>query len=231
MIHHSNTSIPSMMRRFLKLKPDKNWEVICFMLRLFYGIRCIMAHGNATGTLDTGVLRNFPVCPKCSGSFEPVHSLKGTTNIHDVNTCTKCQTPCSSFVNIFDLSSLLDKCIEQQGRKLILRKNRHFPRLETFESYLPQDHDKERAKAIINGYDIKDIDASAVVNENCAYFHMCRIYHWLEENQRMMYVTYRVLVRINQFILVLAFRMKVAVARMLIEKCKISEVWNVKEEN
>ena len=62
-------------RRQQRLRTTKNnndkledESAICAMLRLFYGIRCIMAHGKSDKTLSEGVLKEFPQCPKCEGN-------------------------------------------------------------------------------------------------------------------------------------------------------------------
>ncbi len=50
-----------------------------------------------------------------------------------------------------------------------------------------------------------------------AFFHMLRIYYWLVESKRDMYVTYGMFERITKFIHTLAFRMYLAVAQLLID--------------
>ena len=55
-----------------------------------------------------------------------------------------------------------------------------------------------------------------------AYFHMLRIYYWLVEGERGMYVTYGLFERINDFINTLAFRMNLEVKQLLIDNYEIS---------
>ena len=220
----------------------KDKVAVCAMLRLFYGIRCIMGHGNATGTLNNpDTLKDFPHCKICSQkTYNDLHCIK----IHMVKQdgesiakgvgknfkeCKECRTnSCSIFKNISQLSAVFDECIKQMGKKQVLKKSRHFPRKETLER-LTDETQKMKAESIIEQYNLDiDKEQDIIINEKYAYFHMCRIFHWLEENKRMMYVTYRVLIRINQFILVLAYRMRIAVARILMDKYKLEDrIWNV----
>ena len=215
---------------------NKDEVVVCAMLRLFYGIRCIMGHGSATPTLNNaGTLKDFPSCEKCAGK-QPIHSIINHEDEDNFQKCDDCKKPLSILENISQLSAILDECITQMGKKRVLKKSRHFPQRETFERLSDETHgpEKKKAKSIIDKYflDIDRINSGpGIVNENYAYFHMCRIFHWLKENERMMYVTYRVLVRINQFILVLAYRMRIAVARILMDKYKLEDgIWNVPKD-
>ena len=219
----------------------KDKVVVCAMLRLFYGIRCIMGHGN-DGTLNNSLtLKEFPFCEACfQQGHKQLHCITSHKNPDDsinkqkFKKCEKCQNDTLSILdNISQLSATLDTCITQMGKKKVLKKSRHFPRRETFER-LANEEKAQQAEWIIEKYDL-DIDrinsGPGLVNENYAYFHMCRILHWLKENKRMMYVTYRVLVRINQFILVLAYRMRIAVAQILMEKHGLEDgIWNVPED-
>ena len=64
-----------------------------------------------------------------------------------------------------------------------------------------------------------------------AYFHICRVLMWLKKDRKDMYITYRLLVRINQFIDMLAFRIHIAVAEILIRKHKLPNgTWGVEIE-
>ena len=55
------------------------------------------------------------------------------------------------------------------------------------------------------------------------FYHMYCTYFFISHLQRDMYITYRLLVQINQFVLLLAFRIKLAVAKWLTD-CEDSEV-------
>ena len=61
---------------------------ICAMLRLFYGIRCVMGHGSAEATLigKKGALKDFPECKKCK----------------------KLRSSCRSYTTLRDMSELSD---------------------------------------------------------------------------------------------------------------------------
>ena len=52
------------------------------------------------------------------------------------------------------------------------------------------------------------------------YYHISRIAFFASKLEKRMYITYRLLVRINQFVLLLAFRIKLAVAKYLVEYSK-----------
>ena len=195
----------------------KDEFVVCAILRLFYGIRCIMGHGNAEATLTgkNGALSDFPKCKK---------------NSCEKNSCKKSK---ETLAKIYELSNSLDKCIEEQGKKKVLKTSRHFPQQATFERLSDASASKKALDIIVKYFPErpKENNNTIPIDENYAYFHMCRILHWLKENKRMMYVTYRVLVRINQFILVLAYRMRIAVAQILMEKYGLEDgIWNVPKD-
>ncbi len=60
---------------------------------------------------------------------------------------------------------------------------------------------------------------------------MRRVYYWLKEKKRNMYITYRMLVRVNQFIHMMAYRMYLAVTQVLIRDFKLpNEFWGIKKE-
>ena len=64
-----------------------------------------------------------------------------------------------------------------------------------------------------------------------AYFHLCRVLNWVKKKKIDMYITYRLLVRINQFIHMLAFRIHIAVAEILIRKHGLPNgTWGIKIE-
>ena len=208
--------------------------IICAMSRLCYGIRCIMAHGSAESTLSgDGVLCDFPKCTPCVGIKQNKCSK---FNQHDQSQpcADECQKSLKTLKDIHELSNLLDECIIQKGRRKVLKKSRHFPKLETFKMAGVADI---KAKRIIEEYNLDEKTNNAEnpggnpINQHFAYFHMFRVFHWLKENQRLMYVTYRLLLRINQFILVLAHRMRIAVARILIHKHGLDNgIWGVPKD-
>ena len=63
------------------------------------------------------------------------------------------------------------------------------------------------------------------------YYHISRIAFFAYNLKKRMYITYRLLVRINQFVLLLAFRIKLAVAKYLVKysEKKNGEIDDLKE--
>ena len=211
---------------------------ICAMSRICYGIRCIMAHGSAESTLSgKGALSGFPDCEKCSvilnANLKKGDKCRSCCH-HKQSLKCECQKKIDTLKEIHELSNLLDECIIQKGKRKVLKKSRHFPKLETFKMAGVADI---KAKRIIEEYNLDEKTNNAEnpggnpINQHFAYFHMFRVFHWLKENQRLMYVTYRLLLRINQFILVLAHRMRIAVARILIHKHGLDNgIWGVPKD-
>ncbi len=208
----------------------KDEVVLSTILKLFYGIRCIMGHGSATQTLNNPeTLKDFPIFNKGTHYLLSHENPDKSININKFKICPKCKNePCSILKNISLLSDYLDDCIKEYGMKKVLKKSRHFPRTETFGT-LSDKTKRKQAASIIEKYKLtcEFIDEKAI-DEKYALFHLCRIFHWLKENERMMYVTYRVLLRINQFILVLAHRMRITVAQILMDKYQLPDgIWGV----
>ena len=68
------------------------------------------------------------------------------------------------------------------------------------------------------------VDKLGLKQDGCSpgnvYYHISRIAFFASKLEKRMYITYRLLVRINQFVLLLAFRIKLAVAKYLVEYSK-----------
>ena len=100
-----------------------------------------------------------------------------------------------------------------------------------FEDPQEQKHELnwEKCFDIIDSY-FKNSDKDPLP-ASYAYFHMIRVYYWLEESRRGMFVTYRLFERITQFIHTLSFRMYLAVAELLIDNYGLPDgVWGVEKQ-
>ncbi len=187
---------------------------ICAIFRLFYGIRCVMAHGNSEKTLNNGNLKNFPYCSQCNN-----------TTLEDS----------------MDLVIYLEKCITNigpsEGEKVdndirrIPTKVKFNEIKENFHNSLEEDEWTDVFKIIDKHFPTPTNDTPYTAA--FAYFHMCRTLHWLRKTKSNMYITYRLLVRINQFIHMLAFRIHIAVAEILMKEHKLQNgTWGINiEEN
>ena len=193
--------------------------LICIMLRFCYGVRCVMAHGDATQTYsDGGALSDF--CKRCK-------------------TCACAETcdTCKCFEDIAKLVELFNKYIEKLSdaeREIAEGKVRRNPKVKDFEQFQQNNSrhltgtEWNECKTIIN----KHFFQKQLEDPAFAYFHMLRVYYWLKKNGREMYVTYGMFERITKFIHTLAFRMYLAVAQLLIDNYKLSdEVWGVEIGN
>ena len=241
--------------------------LICVMLRFCYGIRNVMAHGNAERTFDDdgGTLNNFTKkCNECN--------------------CQNCHT-CECFEDTVILLTFYNSYIKQlddDKRKDAESRVRRIPKIEVFRSFqkipVAQRLDSHDTESSYESYNSKDEESEDTESEappsqenyendlppnihagfgldweeyekifndhfpdpemdplpaSYAYFHMLRVYYWLVESKRNMFVTYTLFERITQFIHTLAFRMYLAVAEVLIDNCpKIgNEVWGVEKHN
>ncbi len=258
-------------------------SALCAILKLFYGIRCVMAHGNAEQTLATkdGVLNDFPRCPKCDGNatqntlvdsidlgihldkyVEKLKSLNGKTEdkikhnfgfkLDDVRKDYRTRYPKELNPAVDDILLRTANRLDYENRKIPIKDN--FEKLkETFKKGL-NPIEWEDVFAIIETYftptpvpmtipsnttTVPTIEQSITTTPvrmtvpsykpaAFAYYHMCRIHHWLSKDKNDMYITYRLLVRINQFIHMLAFRIHIAVAEILIRKYKLDNgTWGI----
>ena len=204
----------------IRTRPDQindrleDESAICAMLRLFYGIRCIMAHGISAKTLSEGVLKDFPKCPKCQGNLTQIALEDSMDLAIYLDNCTK---------NIVDDKKEPDKKIKHERASTADHKIRRIPSKEKFEELREKFKDKLEDDEWTDVFKIIEMHFPTIVSSDkrpasFAYFHMARICMWLKKDKKKMYITYRNLVRINQFIHMLAFRIHIAVAEILIRK-------------
>ena len=206
--------------------PKQKKCFICIMLRFCYGIRCVMAHGNSDQTCkkEGGALYKFPECCR---------------------TCecnTGCPT-CKCFKDTARLVELYNKYIENCDKKKdeahmkeADRRVRRIPKRKDFEDFQTQHADFLTAQewnqcfTIINEHFPNPyVDP---LPPSYAYFHMLRVYYWMDKDKRAMYVTYGLFERITTFIHTLSFRMYLAVAELLIDNYGLPDgVWGVKMGN
>ena len=193
---------------------------ICIMLRFCYGIRNVMAHGNAQRTIEEsgGALNNFPTCDSCQ------------RDIRNCPTCI-CFKKIQILVNLY--KKYIHKLKDETERSKAEGMVRRIPTKKDFE-YFKKKHRKNLTESewndcfqIIGKYfTIKD--SNDPLPAPFAYFHMLRVYDWLVESRRYMYVTYGLFEHITQFIHTLSFRMYRTVAQLLIDNYGLPDgVWEV----
>ncbi len=226
----SKTSSIKVSKSVGDLKQSKCF--ICIMLRFCYGIRCVMAHGNSEKTCekDGGALYKFPECCKtCDCDKDKCDKDKCPT--------CKCFKDTARLVELYNkIYKFLDELIVTDKINDDKRRVRRIPKKKDF-----QDLKKEYKKSLTSTEWIECVDIiddhfpdSEVVPlpASYAYFHMLRVYHWLKNSKRAMYITYGMFERITTFIRTLAFRMYLAVAQLLIDNYKLPDgVWGVKKGN
>ena len=181
-------------------------DTICAILRLWYGIRCISAHGMATQTFSKdGALYKFPDCEKCQKLAQ-----KDTR-------CKELQMLC----NGQDLCKEIEKICESEMPEP--------PESSTSVSVyryakIKSIPDLRKIQSSGNKKACKLVDELGLKQDGCSrgnvYYHISRIAFFASNLEKRMYITYRLLVRINQFVLLLAFRIKLAVAKYLVKYSK-----------
>ncbi len=195
---------------------------ICFMLRFCYGIRCVMAHGNPDRTFSNA-LKNFPNCDTCKAD------------------CPEDCSTCKALMDTGKLAKLYNEFFKllttEEDKKYAESMVRRIPKKADFETLkeIHEEHltpdDWEECFKICDKY-FTNPDATPLPAAY-ALFHMLRIYYWLVESKRDMYITYGMFERITQFIHTLAFRMYLAVAELLIDNYPKTgkKVWGVEKSN
>ncbi len=190
---------------------------ICVMLRFCYGIRCVMAHGNSTQTYAKGgVFYDFVKRCKACG-------------------CEDSCPECNCFEETAKLVNLINnkyiKRLPEQEKKEAESRVRRIPKIMDIHNFRQQHStgylkkkEWDECEGIIRDY-FQDQDKDPLP-ASYAYFHMLRVYYWLDENKRAMYVTYGMFERITTFIHTLSTRMYLAVAELLIDNYKLTgPVW------
>ena len=220
---------------------------ICVMLRFCYGIRNVMAHGNADRTFenDNGALKDFPTCNLCGCDATQCPTCK---SFEDANTLTKIynkyieylkyrEKKNAEIINKFGLimprETLQEvQVAENRLRRLPIKEDfKHFQKLYSDDERLRKKRkmDKQEKDKIptVHWDEIDQLLPDSIPPNDplpafYAYFHMLRIYYWLVESKRDMYVTYGLFERVTDFINTLAFRMNLAVKQLLVDNYEIS---------
>ena len=181
----------------IKISEEKS---VCAILRLWYGIRCISAHGMATQTFSKdGALYKFPDCEKCqedtqNEEFQMLHN--GLVFCGEIKAAYESKIP-----------KPLESSVSDHRYAVIPS----IPNVEEIQS-----SENEKACELVDKLGLKQ-DGCSPGN---VYYHISRIAFFASKLEKRMYITYRLLVRINQFVLLLAFRIKLAVAKYLVEYSK-----------
>ena len=195
-------------------------ETLCAILRLWYGIRCISAHGVAHKTIERrdGALKDFPKCSKCNKEGDKTLMLKDAGDL------------CNHLYEMLgkpDLKTIQQGDYDRTQTEDFL-KLKYLPIKSTVESIVVEEQN-EQAKGKAVELAKKHWSADSPNKEKGEYppafgfYHMYLTYFFISNIEREMYITYRLLVRMNQFVLLLAFRIKLAVAKWLSE-CEDSKV-------
>ena len=181
----------------IKISEEKT---VCAILRLWYGIRCISAHGMAIQTFSKGgALYKFPDCDKCQEDTQN-EELQMLHNGLDL---------CGEMKAAYE--SKIPKPLEGSVSD---RRYSVIPSIPNVEEI--QSSENEKACELVDKLKLKQ-DGCSPGN---VYYHISRIAFFASKLEKRMYITYRLLVRINQFVLLLAFRIKLAVAKYLVEYSK-----------
>ena len=209
----------------IEIKPGTDDKCfICIMLRFCYGIRNVMAHGNAYRTFEgeDSALKDFPRCKLC--------------------TCTGSCSTCDLFTKMTVFLEKYNKYIEElpdDEEKIRVKKvvRRTHPPDECFDKFKknPQltffQNNAEWLRYVTQPPPTPDSPTPPTpLHVSHAYFHLVQIYYWLVESERGMYVTFGLFERITKFIHTLASRMYLAVAELLIKNFELDDVWEMKKD-
>ena len=190
-------------------------ETLCAILRLWYGIRCISADGMAHKTIESrdGALKNFPECSKCKKKSDNIEMLKNAGKL--------CQYLDEMLGKPYLTTIPEDDYSKYPDNYKNFLKVKRIPNPSKIESITVEDKKKERkdkaVKLAKKHWSASPDKEKGEYPPAFGFYHMYRTYLFISHLQREMYITYRLLVRINQFVLLLAFRMKLAVAKWLSE--------------
>ena len=209
-------------------------ETLCAILRLWYGTRCISAHGVAHKTIERrdGALKDFPKCSKCNEEGDKTVILKDAGDL------------CIYLYKMLgepDLETILeDDYSKYPDNYKNFLKVKCFPNPSIIKSITVEEQNaqtKEEAVKLAERHwsDSPDKEKGEYPPA-FGFYHMYRTYFFISRLQRDMYITYQLLVRINQFVLLLAFRIKLAVAKWLSE-CEdsivmpeLKELWGYNDD-
>ena len=213
-------------------------EAICAIMRLWYGIRCVSAHGVPDKTTKQGCLKDFPKCSGCQKYREDT-GQKGThQNTGQEGTTRQEEKTEETSQQLLTLSaklcSYLDIVLNSPDRDNILRGNKddfddnykeflkikRLPKVDVIKGFhVNETEEGEKCKKSAIELTKKYWPEIPLVKEeypaSFGFYHLYRKYDFVSSLHHGMYITYRLLVRINQFILLLAFRIKLAIAKWL----------------
>ena len=190
---------------------------ICVMLKFCYGFRNVMAHGNSTQTYAKG------------GVFDDFVERCKPCGCED--SCPECKCFKNTATLVDRIYNKYIKQLPEQESKEAESTVRRIPKITDFPKFWQKDitgyltkSEWNECERIIDVY-FQDQDKDPLP-ASYAYFHMLRVYYWLDENKRAMYVTYGMFERITTFIHTLSIRMYLAVAELLIDNYKLTGgVW------
>ena len=181
----------------IKISEEKS---VCAILRLWYSIRCISAHGMATQTFSKdGALYKFPDCEKCrkdtqNEEFQMLHN--GWDLCEEIEAASESEIP-----------KRLEGSVSDHHYAMI-------PSIPNVEEI----HSSRNKKAC------ELVDKLGLKQDGCSpgnvYYHISCIAFFASKLEMRMCITHRLLVRINQFVLLLAFRIKLVVVKYLVEYSK-----------
>ena len=187
-------------------------DTICAILRLWCSIRCISAHGMANQTFakDGALYKKFPDCEKCQNNAQSwgLQMLSnGWSLCEEIEEVYKSKVP-----------DRLDSSMSDHRYTVISS----IPNVKEIES-----SGNKKAGELLEKLGLKQDKCSP----GNVYYHISRIAFFAYNLKKRMYITYRLLVRINQFVLLLAFRIKLAVAKYLVKysEKKNGEIDDLKE--
>ena len=168
------------------------------ILDLWYGMRCVAAHGSAINTMASGkALGKFcpPTCTVANDQIKNGYEL--VKFLHE------------NLDHPADKSSQLDEISHHEFRLIssILDKN-------VIQTNLKPDLNNKLDELFINLQFGADAN---VLKEGHGFYHIARVAYFTCKLQRSMYITYRMFVRINQFLLLLSFRIQLALHKWLHE--------------
>ena len=206
-------------------------DEISEILNLWYGMRCVAAHGYLAKTMETGVLKEFYSYSALDTS-EIVDKDK-FKNTSIVKWCSLTKFVHNNLRESVHRESVNDTKPETVSDP-IFRQIKAIPNLTDFENIV----DKSKHRSLQTCFDSLELphaiphaqpSSASELSKEYGLYHIGRVAYFtctLGYKKRM-YITYRMFVRINQFLLLLSFRIQLALQKWLHdygEKHKISRL-------
>ena len=196
---------------------------LCDILRLYYGIRCILAHGKARKTLKDGVLKNFPATD--SACFHNVR--KAFTAIKQAREALKSDGKLRKVSDKFEevrSRVFLDVDQVKQSLQEALEVDCSTEVKQTLRNSLKVVEEVSTDKNW-SVYKMKEKDTEDKTSSAFGYYDLYKVYDRLESYGRDVWVNYLTLIRLSRFIFRVARRLMLAIAKWLHEKLKVENVW------